>query len=72
MGIARELVVSDFGKLPFCRCKICTQLVEDPVVLKCDHYYCKKCIQKKIQEDAVFLIGTKLVYKIWKNSLKDF
>ena len=50
MGIDRELVVSEFGKDNSCACNICTQLVEDPVVLKCDHFYCKKCIEKKIKE----------------------
>ena len=49
MGISRDLIVSEFGKED-CDCKICSQLVEDPIVLKCGHFYCKKCIDKKIKE----------------------
>ena len=49
MGIARELIVSTFGKED-CACNICTQLVENLIVLKCEHFYCKTCIDKKIKE----------------------
>ena len=49
MGIDRELIASEFGK-ENCACNICTQLVEDAVVLKCGHFYCKKCIGEKIME----------------------
>ena len=49
MGIARELIVSEFGK-EGCACTICTHLVEDAIVLKCEHFYSKTCIDKKIEE----------------------
>jgi len=51
MGIDRELIVSEFGKED-CACNICTQLVEDPIVLKCEHFFCKKCIDKKNKDAA--------------------
>jgi len=62
MGIDRELI-SEFGK-EIGVCKICTQLVEDPVVLKCDHFYCKKCIEKKIKEVDFPLPGEKSAKKM--------
>ena len=49
MGIDKELIVSEFGKEE-CACSICNQLVEDPILLKCEHFYCKKCIVKKNKE----------------------
>jgi len=49
MGIDKELIVSEVGK-ENCDCNICSQLVEDPIILKCEHFYCKQCIVEKNKE----------------------
>ena len=49
MGIDRELIVSEFGK-EHCACNICTQLVEDAIVLKCEHFYCKNASTRKLRK----------------------
>jgi len=42
-----NLVVGELGK-ENCSCSICTNLLEDANVLKCEHSFCKKCLDKLI------------------------
>ena len=66
MGISRELVImksddiddlfDDVGTVlksvvERCICSICNELVEDPILLTCEHFYCRSCIYLKITED---------------------
>lgn len=65
---------SDEEDLPF-KCLICRKSFEDPVMTKCQHYFCEKCALERYrkstrcfvcnaQTSGVFNPATKLVQKL--------
>ena len=50
MGINKNLIVGEIGK-ESCDCSICSNLLDDAVMLKCEHYFCRICITEMMEDD---------------------